>query len=576
MSRINAFAAFGRRALPNQWDLVAFAGVIAILAAVARAYHGIAAPLPPVDQSGVSLDYWELPYYALRTTLRMFAALFFSLIFTFTYATLAAKSRRWEMVLIPLLDILQSVPILGFLSFTVTFFLGLFPGNVLGAECAAVFAIFTSQAWNMAFSFYQSLRTVPKDLNEVARGFRFTGWQKFWQLEAPYAMPGLIWNTMMSMSGGWFFVVASEAITVGDTTITLPGVGSFIAKANDAGDWAAVGMAVLTMAVVILAYDQLLFRPVVAWAAKFRVELSASQDVESSWVLNLLTRTRWVRGLAHPAFEALRALSLLPIGGRPSSRSRTFASPRASRVLDIVWFGVVGAVAVYAIYSVVAYVGTELGWSDVGRVAVLSSYTLARVVVLMALASLVWVPISVWIGLNPRWAERVQPVAQFLAAFPVNLLFGAAVSLVLTFHLNPDIWLSVLIVFGTQWYIVFNTIGGAAAFPNDLREAAKNFHIRGWGWWRDVIIPGVAPYYLTGAITASGGSWNASIVAEWVKWKDQTVAAHGVGAYIAQATDKGDFPRIVLGVAMMSLFVTLFNRLFWRRLYAYAERRFTL
>ena len=223
MSPIHALAAQGRRALPNHWDLVALAAILAGFAAIARAYHGISAPLPAADQPVVSLDYWELPYYALRTTLRMFAALFFSFIFTFTYATLAAKSRRWELVLIPVLDILQSVPILGFLSFTVTFFLGLFPGNVLGAECAAVFAIFTSQAWNMAFSFYQSLRTVPKDLDEVARGFRLTGWQKFWQLEAPFAVPGLVWNTMMSMSGGWFFVVASEAITVGDTTITLPG-----------------------------------------------------------------------------------------------------------------------------------------------------------------------------------------------------------------------------------------------------------------------------------------------------------------------------------------------------------------
>jgi NitT/TauT family transport system permease protein len=209
-------------------------------------------------------------------------------------------------------------------------------------------------------------------------------------------------------------------------------------------------------------------------------------------------------------------------------------------------------------------------------VALLTFYTLLRVVVLMALASAFWVPVSVWIGLRPRWAEALQPIAQFLAAFPVNLLFGAAVSLVLAFHLNPDIWLSLLIVFGTQWYIVFNTIAGAAAFPNDLREAATNFRVHGWDWWRQVILPGVAPYYLTGAITASGGSWNASIVAEFVKWKDQTVAAHGVGAYIAEATDKGDFPRIVLGVAMMSIFVTLFNRLFWRRLYAYAERRLRL
>ena len=577
MSRLNTFASAGRRALPNHWDLIALAAILAVFAAVARGYHGMAVPLPPADQPAVSLDYSELPYYALRTTLRMFLALFASFVFTFTYATLAAKSRRWEMVLIPVLDVLQSVPILGFLSFTVTFFLGLFPGNVLGAECAAIFAIFTSQAWNMAFSFYQSLRTVPRDLDEVARGFRLTGWQKFWQLEAPFAVPGLIWNTMMSMSGGWFFVVAAEAITVGDTTITLPGVGSYIAAANTAGRWDAVFAAVVAMAVVILCYDQLLFRPIIAWAAKFRVELSASQDVETSWVLNLLTRTHWIRLASRPIFAAVRSIGLLRFGApRLLPPNALTPTPAASKIIDGLWFVLIAIVAIWGAWSVVAYVATELNWGDVAEVTLLTFYTLVRVVVLMALASLIWVPISIWIGLRPRLAEAVQPIAQFLAAFPVNLLFGAAVSLVLMFHLNPDIWLSLLIVFGTQWYIVFNTIGGAAAFPNDLREAAASFHIGGWDWWRKVMLPGIAPYYLTGAITASGGSWNASIVAEYVKWKDQTVTAHGVGAYIAEATDKGDFPKIVLGVAIMSIVVTLFNRLFWRQLYAYAERRLRL
>ena len=494
MPRASDTASLGRRILPNHWDLIALVAVLAIFSAIARGYHGMSQPLPPADQTVVSLDYWELPYYALRTTLRMFAALIFSFIFTFTYATLASKSRRWEMVLIPLLDILQSVPILGFLSFTVTFFLGLFPGNVLGAECAAIFAIFTSQAWNMAFSFYQSLRTVPRDLDEVARGFRLTGWQKFWQLEAPYAVPSLLWNTMMSMSGGWFFVVASEAITVGDTTITLPGVGSYIAKANDAGDWSAVAAAVVTMGVVILAYDQLLFRPVIAWATKFRVELSASQDVEQSWMLDFLSRTNWVRMISRPIFNGLRSFSLLQIRlGAPKPMNVGGATPIASRVVDVLWYVAIAAVAIWALVGVVQYVGAELGFDEVLHVLVLTFYTLLRVVALMALASIVWVPISVWIGLRPRWAEAVQPVAQFLAAFPVNLLFGAAVSLVLTFHLNPNIWLSFLIVFGTQWYIVFNTIGGAAAFPNDLREAAANFQVRGWTWWKQVMLPGIAP-----------------------------------------------------------------------------------
>jgi NitT/TauT family transport system permease protein len=574
---LTTFVSAGRRALPNQWDLIAFAAILAALTAIAKSYHGISAPLPAPTEASVSLDYWQLPYYALRTVLRMFAALAASLLFTFTYATLAAKSRRAEMVLVPVLDVLQSVPILGFLSFTVTFFLGLFPGNTLGAELAAIFAIFTSQAWNMAFSFYQSLRTVPEDLNEVARGFRLTGWQKFWQLETPFAMPGLIWNTMMSMSGGWFFVVASEAITVGDTTITLPGVGSFIAKANNEGNWWAIGAAVLTMGIVILLYDQLLFRPIVAWAAKFRVELSVAQDVESSWVLSLIKRTHWLKLGFAPIAAGLRSFSFLPL--RLPGFQPTGAKPRSqepSRLIDAIWILIIVVVAAWAAWLTVSYIATEVTWDEVGRVFVLTFYTLIRVVLLMALATVIWVPISVWIGLRPRWAEAAQPIAQFLAAFPVNLLFGAAVSLVLAFNLNPNIWLSFLIIFGTQWYIVFNTIGGAAAFPNDLREAAANFHVSGWQWWKQVMLPGVMPYYLTGAITASGGSWNASIVAEYVKWKDHTVIAQGVGSYIAEATEKGDFPKIVLGVAMMSVFVTIFNRLFWRQLYAYAERRLRL
>ena len=576
MPRMTDIASVRRRVLPNQWDLLAFVAVIAGLVAVARGYHGIAVPLPAPEEPVIDLDYWNLPYYALRTTMRMFAALAASLVFTFTYATLAAKSRRAEMVLIPVLDILQSVPILGFLSFTVTFFLGLFPGSVLGAECAAVFVIFTSQAWNMAFSFYQSLRTVPRDLDEVTRGLRLTGWQRFWQLEAPFAMPGLIWNMMVSMSGGWFMIVFSEAITVGDTTVTLPGVGSYIAKANEQGRWDAIFAAVVAMAVVILIYDQLFFRPIVAWAGKFRVELSASQTIERSWMLNVLQRTYWIRMGFRPIINALRSVSLWEIGVPAFWSKRPTGSPIVSRLIDVVWILLIVAGAAWALWNVVAYVGTELTWDDVWTVFVLTTITLLRVFVLMALATIIWVPISIWIGLRPRIAERVQPMAQFLAAFPVNLLFGAAVSIVLAFHLNPDIWLSLLIVTGTQWYIVFNVIAGATAFPNDLREATENFHVHGWDWWVRVMLPGVLPYYFTGAITASGGSWNASIVAEYLKWKDQTVVAHGIGAYISQATEAGDFPKIVLGVAMMSIFVAFFNRLFWRQLYGYAERRLRL
>ncbi|HXZ16149.1 MAG TPA: ABC transporter permease subunit, partial [Roseiarcus sp.] len=330
----------------------------------------------------------------------------------------------------------------------------------------------------------------------------------------------------------------------------------------------------LTMAIVILLYDQLLFRPVVAWADKFRVELTEGQEVSSSWVLDILQRTYWIRAGFRPISAALRAISYWPIrlpGGLGAAHRKEQKQP--SRIIDAIWILLVIAGAAYAIWLTVQYISTEVGWDEVGRVFVLTIYTLIRVFLLIVLASLIWVPISVWVGLRPVWAETIQPIAQFLAAFPVNLLFGATVSVILAYHLNTNIWLSFLIIFGTQWYIVFNTIGGAAAYPNDLEEAAKNFHIKGWRWWWQVILPGVLPYYVTGALTASGGSWNASIVAEYVKWKDQTVTAQGVGSYIAEATDKGDFPKIVLGVAMMSIFVTIFNRLFWRQLYAYAERR---
>jgi NitT/TauT family transport system permease protein len=570
-----AFTSLGRRALPNQWDVIAMSLIFGFFVLLIHAGRGMVVPLPASDASPISLDYVYLPYYALRTTLRMFAAMAASLLFTLTYATLAAKSRRAETILVPLLDVLQSVPILGFLSFTVTFFLNLFPNSELGAECAAVFAIFTSQAWNMAFSFYQSLRTVPADLDEVAKGFRLSAWQKFWQLETPFAVPSLIYNMMMSMSGGWFFVVAAEAITVGDTTIKLPGIGSYLAVAIDQRRVDAVLAAVVAVLVVILLYDQFLFRPIVTWAGKFRVELSASQDKSKSWVLNLLQRTSWLRAASRPigaAFDRFTSMRIdLPRFG--SGRTETKA---VSRLVDVVWYAAVAIVGLYAAWQTAAYVATTLNWGDLGSTIVLTIETMLRVIILLTLATIVWVPIGVLIGLRPKLAERVQPLAQFLAAFPANVLFPIAVIGILAFHLNPDIWLSFLIIFGTQWYIVFNVIAGAAAYPNDLKEAAQNFRIRGWTWWRSVILPGIFPYYVTGALTASGGSWNAAIVAEYVKWGDDKVVAHGIGAYIAQATEAGDFPRIVLGVAVMSVFVILFNRLFWRPLFGFAERRLRL
>ncbi|MCA7922579.1 ABC transporter permease subunit [Burkholderia cenocepacia] len=566
------------RVLPNRWDAIAFPLIIGILAMAIVGFHQTMAPIGVLQTQKISLDPSNLPEYALRTTLRMLAAMIASLVFTLVYGTLAAKSRRAGMVLIPILDILQSVPVLGYISFTVTFFLALFPGRVLGAELAAIFAIFTSQAWNMTFSFYQSLRTVPRDLSEVSRGFHLTSWQRFWKLEVPFSMPGLIWNMMMSMSGGWFFVVASEAITVGNQTITLPGIGAYLAQAISDKNLGAVGWVIVAMSVVILAYDQFLFRPLVAWADKFRMENTASGDAPQSWLLDMMRRTHLIHQLLVPAGWLLSQAARIPlrVPSLTGTRVRGASACRSSRIGDIVWAAFVILLTVYVAWRVVSFVATGVTMAEVGHVLVLGLITLLRVLVLIAIASVIWVPLGVLIGLRPKLAEKIQPLAQFLAAFPANLLFPVFVIVIVHFHLNADIWLSPLIVLGTQWYILFNVIAGAMSYPNDYKEATKNFRIRGWQWWRQAILPGIFPYYVTGAITASGGAWNASIVSEFVQWGDTKVVAHGLGSYIAQTTAAGDFPKIILGIAVMSLFVTLFNRLLWRPMYAYAESRLRL
>ncbi|WP_394564291.1 sulfonate ABC transporter permease [Pantoea sp. SGAir0180] len=567
--------AANRRLLPNVWDAVAFPLIICLIAMVAVGFHQTLMPIDSLKTQAISLDPTNLPEYAMRTTLRMLVAMLASLVFSLIYGTLAAKSRRAEKVLVPILDILQSVPVLGYISFTVTFFIALFPGQVLGVELAAIFALFTSQAWNMTFSFYQSLRTVPADLVEVSRGFHLTGWQRFWKLDAPFAVPGLVWNMMMSMSGGWFFIVASEAITVGNNTFTLPGVGGYLAQAILHKDIHAVGWVLLTMVIVILAYDQLLFRPLVAWADKFRMENTRSGSAPTSWVRDLMRRTR----LIHQIFTPLRLLlsALARISWRwPASRSvRAESSTESrSRLGDFIWGAFVILLTLYVVWRVITYVQIGVTLADVKHVFGLGLITLLRVTVLILISSLIWAPLGVMIGLRPALAGKIQPVAQFLAAFPANLMFPVFVIMIVHFRLNPDIWLSPLIVLGTQWYILFNVVAGTTAFPNDYKEAAANFHIRGWHWWRQVMLPGIFPYYITGAITASGGAWNASIVSEFVQWGNTQVTAHGLGAYIAQTTAAGDFPRIILGIAVMSLFVTLFNRLLWRPLYVYAESKF--
>ncbi len=562
------------RLVPGQWDLLAFLLVVAFFIYLGEAAHGLTQPLAPLEATPIVLDPWALVGYAARTALRMLIAMLASLIFTFTYATLAAKSRRAEIVLVPLLDILQSVPILSF-SIVIVFFLSLTPGRVAGAEMAAIFLIFTSQAWNMAFSFYQSLRSVPEELREVASSFRLTSWMRFWRLEVPFAMPSLIWNMMMSMSGGWFFVVAAEAISVGNTTVTVPGVGSYIAVAVAQKNLAAIGYAIAAMFVVILIYDQLLFRPLIASADWFRLEQEAGLTPSRSWALTMMRRSRLLGLFARWFSIALSAGNSVLEDRAPAARASA-ASPHRAQLVDLLWYVLIAVIAAASLWITGRFVLGGVTPAEIGHVTVLGLLTLLRVIALIAIASLVWVPIGVAIGLRPRVARVAQPIAQFLAAFPSNLFFPVVVSMIVMRQANPNIWLSPLMILGTQWYILFNVIVGASAVPAELRYVGENLRVRGWLWWRRIGLPAVFPFYLTGAITASGGSWNASIVAEVVSWGHDKLTAKGLGSYIATATDAADYRRMALGTVMMSLFVVVINRFFWRPLYLRAERKFRL
>lgn len=553
----------------SRWSWVFLPLFFALLALLAYGASQMSHPFQVGDSLPISLSPMYLPYYLLRTILRMFMALACSLVFSFLFAAIAAKYRAAERALIPLLDILQSVPILGFQAIAVAPFIALFPGNLFGVECAAIFAIFTSQAWNMAFSLYQSFRSIPAELNEAAAIFRLSGWQKFWRLELPYAMPGLLWNMMMSMSGGWFFLVAAEAISVAGQDIKLPGIGSYIAVAIEQRHFSAIVWAILAMLTGIILYDQLFFRPLLAWAEKFRFEESQAEIRPESWVLNLLRSNNWTRTLSELIWAQLaRALNWFPRGydGTSAKARPQFQHPFWSKS----WSVLLLILSCTILLKISLFVHDEVGLSEVLHVFVLGIFTLARVLILIALASLFWVPVAIWIGLNPRYSQRVQGVAQFLAAFPVNLMFPLVVFALVYFGLNPNIWLSPLMVFGTQWYILFNVLAGTSSIPTELRLAADNLGVTGWLKWKRIYLPAIFPSYITGAITASGGSWNASIVAEYVTWGKTTLVANGLGCYIKQMTDAGDFHRIALGIGVMCLFVMFLNRFFWRKLYSLA------
>lgn len=576
----NFYSYFSRkgpvRSLPNQWDAVAFTlvlGVISLLAWGAKQmsvpYH-LGQPLP------ISLNPDHLPAYALFTVLRMFIAMFFSLLFTFTIGTLAAKNHRAEKIIIPCIDILQSVPVIAFLTITITMFIALFPNSLLGPQCASIFVVFTAQVWNITLSFYQSLRTVPIDYREAANMFHLSAWQKFWRIEVPFAMPGLLWNAMLSMSGSWIFLIASEAITVNNQNISLPGVGSYLGLAIKEANIQAVGYAILTMLIVIFLYDQFIFRPLLKWAEKFKAEYTAQEKTMRSWVTLFFQRTRVLRYF----------VNLLGIFADYLINLKTFRyrSPQQAKNLhpnltnsihilgNILLFGAIGI----SIFLLGHYILTNISLHELLHVFVLGLYTAARVFAVVIISTIIWVPIGVWIGLRPQWAGIVEPLAQFFAAFPMNVLFPVVVIVILKYQLNVNVWTTPLMLLGTQWYILFNVIAGVSVLPKDLKQVAENFGVQGWNWWKRLILPGIFPYYITGTITAIGNAWNTTIIAEIVSWGPTTLVATGLGAYIMQYGNSGDFPRVALGMAVMSCFVLILNRLLWRPIYNLAQTRYRL
>lgn len=558
----------------NRWDLLLLILIFSLIFFLGWAGSQMASPYQLGDPLPISLDPAKLPFYALRTVLRMFIALILSILFTFAVGALAAKNRRAEQIIVPAIDILQSVPVLSFLSITVTGFIHLFPGSLLGPECASIFAIFTAQVWNITFGFYQSLKTLPHDLKEAAAMFQLSAWQRFWKVEVPFSMSGLLWNMMMSMSASWFFVVLSEAIAVAHQDIRLPGVGSYIALAIERRDLHAVGYAILTMVIVIFLYDQILFRPLIAWSEKFKMEQSPDEEEYQSWLIDLLRGSRLMKRFSN----ALGILKDQFVNAHWLRKRKMKVAKEIDFRRQKHWDWFWNFFVILAIFSggwmLFSFILAKLKVSEIIHVLLLGAATGTRVIVLIIISSLIWIPVGVWIGLRPRIAQKIQPVIQFVAAFPANLFYPLFVIAIVQLNLSVEIWVTPLMILGTQWYILFNVIAGASTIPRDLYLAADNFGVKGWQWWKRLALPGIFPFYITGAITAAGGAWNASIVAEWVSWGNTTLKATGLGEYIQASTIAGDFPKIALGTAMMCAYVLAFNHLIWRPLYRLAEERF--
>jgi NitT/TauT family transport system permease protein len=554
-------------------DVLMFATGLALfygVAAVARTWFG---PLTPEVE--ISRSLWALPAYAGYSLLRIGAAYTLSLAFTLVYGYVAAYNAKAERYMIPLLDVLQSIPVLSFLPGVMLAMVALFPARQLGVEFGSILLIFTGQVWNMAFSFYASLKSIPREMREAAKIYRFSWWQRFTQVELPFAAIGLVWNSMMSVAGGWFFLMACEMFVLGKRDFRLPGLGSYLQTAASTGDTQAILWGIAAMVAVIVLLDQLIWRPVIAWAEKFKVEQVESTDVPSSWLLNVLRESRAMAQLRKKAFRPLRGRLLShfarlgPVenqSGRPQPWKIWAGRILAAVVLVLVCYG-----ATHAVITL-----TGLNHQEVRQLLAGTGATFLRVNVALLLGMLWTVPVGVAIGFHPKLARIAQPLVQIAASVPATALFPVVLLLLIRIGGGLGVGSIALLLLGTQWYILFNVIAGAMAIPTDLKEATGVFGIKGLERWRKLILPGIFPYLVTGLVTASGGAWNASIVAEYFHFGGQTISTVGLGSTISQATDSGNLDLLVAATVAMAAIVVTINRAVWRRLYRLAESRYRL
>ena len=552
-------------------DVAVFAGILAILYALVVSGRIWLSPFTPV--ANISSSPRALPLYAAYSLVRISIAYILSLLFALGYGFAAAKSERAAKILLPLLDILQSIPVLSFLPGVMLAMVALFPRRQLGLELGSVLLIFTGQAWNIAFSFYASLKGIPRELNEAARLYRFSAWQRFSELELPFAAIGLVWNSMMSVAGGWFFLMACEMFVLGKRDFRLPGLGSYLQVAAGEGNTRAIVWGMAAMIAVIVLLDQLVWRPVIAWSDKFKFE-SVEGAAPKSFALTLLRRSGilavFYRRAIAPVEERVTRAFAVKTSETPETPAGNSFGKWFARAL-----GVVGFAVVWLAYRALASIA-HLGSQELLILARDAAFTFLRVNAALVLGALWAVPVGVWIGTTPRVAKFAQPLVQIAASVPATALFPVLLLLLIHAGGGMGIAAMVLMLLGTQWYILFNVIAGAMAIPSDLKEAASVFRFSRWERWRRLTLPAIFPYLVTGMLTASGGAWNASIVAEYFHFQGETLSVRGLGAAISRATDAGNLPVLLAATLVMSVIVVTVNRTLWQRLYRLAATRYKL